>query len=212
MPMTPPSSEPLAKPEAVLAKMIEQHREALGRIRACLDWAIQVECASWIKKHKGRQITEVNPNVLAGDIRQSAWFRYQDAYPSIDSRVRRGANCSIALVGNGDDAPIRKYPRNRWGFRLPATPYPSDTLFGEDYSIPWDPFILWEIDLEGQALRDAQLAAVGGMDRKPKIYSAQPLPPAVLPHVVSAGGPSSDNVDDGWSHMWENKGSGDEPA
>ncbi len=78
--------------------MIEQHLEALGRIRACLDWAIQQTCASWITKHEGRQLTEVNPNVLAGDIRQSTFFRYNDAYPPISSRVRRGANSGKAMT------------------------------------------------------------------------------------------------------------------
>jgi hypothetical protein len=209
MGMTPQSSEP---PDAALEKMIKQHCEALGRIRACLDWAIQQTCASWKAKHKGRQLTEVNPNVLAGDIRQDTFFRYNDAYPPISSRVRRGANCSIAMVGNGNDAPIRKHPRNRYGFLLSVSSYPSDTLFGEDFTTRWSPYVLWEIDLEGQTLRDAWLAAVGDMDKKPKIWCSKPLPPAVLPPVRSADEPSSDRPDDGWDEWWENKGSGDEPA
>jgi hypothetical protein len=209
MPMTPQASQPL---EVVLEKMIEQHREPLGRIRASLDWAIQQTCASWKAKHKGRQLTEVNPNVLAGDIRQDTFFRYNDAYPPIDSRVRRGANCSIAMVGKGDDAPIRKHPRNRRGFLLAVSPYPSETLFGPDFTIPWSPYVLWEIDLEGEVLRDAYLAAVGDMRKKPIIYASKSLPPAILPPVKSVDGPSSDMPDDGWDDMWENKRSGDEPA
>jgi len=211
MPMTPQSSEP---PAAVLEKMIERNREDLGRIRACLDWAVQQTCASWIKKHKGRQLTEVNPNVLAGDIRQDAYFRYNDAYPSAGMRIRRGANCSIAIVGNGDDAPIRKHPRDRKrGHLLSVSLYPSNTLFGDDFTIPWSLYVLWAIDLEGQSLRDAWLAAVGDMDSKPKIYCAKPLPPAVLPPVVSTTDLSSyGKTDAGWEEYWENKGSGDEPA
>lgn len=210
--MTPLPSEP---PEVVLDKMIALYRVPLGRIRYCLDWAIQAECAAWKKKHPGRQLTEVNPNVLAGDIRQSVSFVYEDAYPSIDGiRLRRGANCSIGMVGNGGDAPIRKHPRKRSGFLLAVTTYPSDTLFGEDYSIPWAPYVLWDIDLEGQALRDAYLAAIGGMDKnKPTIYCSKPLPPAVLPQLRSDGGSSPDeNPDDGWGDFWSNEGSGDEPA
>ena len=62
-------------PRVLLGKMIERNYEDYGRLRGCLDWSVQQTCASWIAKHERVRLKDLNPNVFAGDIRQSAFLR-----------------------------------------------------------------------------------------------------------------------------------------
>ena len=209
--------QPPEHPRVVLEEMIDQNREGLGRLRACLDWSIQQTCASWIAKHDGKvKLTDLHPNVLAGDFRQSAIIRYYHAYSNVCMRLRGGPNGSIAISGQKSSrTPIRKHPRIlSTGFLLPPTPYPSSTLFGEDFAaVPWKPYVIWEADLERQVLREAWLAAIAFMNKvtKTMIFERVPLPPAVLPSVNSDKS-SPEKAEDGQWPEWGAEGRGNEPA
>ena len=206
---------PPEHPHLVLQAMIDQDREALGCWRACFDWAVQQTCAAWVMKHEGRKLRDVHPNVLAGDFRQSAIFRYHDAYPKKNMRVVGGPNCSVVTFSNGDRTPVRKHPRYLYtGYLITPTEYPSDTLFGPDFGVmPWRPYIIWETDLDKQVLLDIWLAAVAHMKnvRKTTIFDRIALPPAIQPPLRSDQ-PTTDNPEDGKWPEWPAKGSGDEPA
>jgi hypothetical protein len=207
---------PPEHPRVLLGKMIERNYEDYGRLRGCLDWSVQQTCASWIAKHERVRLKDLNPNVFAGDIRQSALLRFRDAYPDSAMNLRSGPNCALRTNKTGElRVTVRKHPRRLFtGFLLPSTPYPSETLFGEDFeAIAWTPYVIWEADLERQVLMDVWLAAIAAMNKvkKTTIFDRVSLPPAVLPQVSSDNPPSGNPEDGNWPE-WPVEGSGDEPA
>jgi hypothetical protein len=87
-------------------------------------------------------------------------------------------------------------------------------LFGEDYGIvPWSPYVIWEADLNRQALLDTWLAAIAHLDKPSKtiVFDRIPLPPAILP-PLQWDNVDSENLEDGKWPEWPNEGSGDTPA
>jgi hypothetical protein len=201
-------------PEVVLDATLARHKRAFALVHGGLELAIQRACVTWADDF--HDLRQVKGGVLAGDIRQ--WLlRFLEGPEFTESSMRAaaGPNCSVVLSdAEGEVAAVRKHPRSYVTGELTAvTEIPATTLFGIDYSqLPWEPYLLWDIDLGRQSLRRAWLAAVAGIDDPSGaavIYYKIELPPAII--AVRQPPPPDPGDADGWGDEFveEGEGSGD---
>lgn len=200
----------LLHPRQVLQSMLTRHGDALGLVHGGLDWAAQETCAGWA--HKFADLTCVHPNVLAGDLRQYLLCSLDcEEFRASSLTAVPGPNCSVVLSdSDGAQITVRKHPRYYDTGQLRASSIFPDTLFGFDYAAgSWQSYVLWDLDLKTQVLRQARIGAVSDIDDPTKVvvYDCLDMPPAVIPGANPWSPDEQD--DDGWDDEFgEGEGEG----